>query len=225
FGMSNRHRRDVVLGGLTGITLAIIVAGGLPLLSVAGYLGKHPGAADYTYTRAISSAGSLAPIVFFLFAAASLVPTCFCTFIASNSFGTMLPKIPKSASTLVAVTIGLLLAITGVAANLIGFFVFVGASFGPICGAIAADYILAGYQWSGPRQGVNWAGYAAWALGFVVGILDKIPRAPANWVNADRPAVLFSFIAGFVVYFAFAKAGLRPPVVELEGGAMAKWGM
>ncbi|HEV2177458.1 MAG TPA: cytosine permease [Terriglobia bacterium] len=217
FGMNNRNRRDVALGGLTGITLAIIIAGGLPLLSVAGYVGKHPGAADYTYTRAITSAGSLAPAVFFLFAAASLVPTCFCTFIASNSFGTMLPKIPKSVSTLVGVTIGLLLAITGVAENLIGFFVIVGASFGPICGAMAADYVLAGYKWSGPRRGINWAGYAAWAVGFVVGVLDKMPGVPASAVRADRPEVLFSFIAGFVVYFALSKVGLRPPVVEVQG--------
>ena len=214
FGMSSRDHRDVALGGLTGITLAIIVTAGLPLLSVAGYLGDHPGAADYTYTAAITSAGSLGTVAFFLFAIASMIPTCFCTFIASNSFGTMLPKIPKTYSTLVGVTVGALLAITGVAANLIGFFVIVGASFGPICGAMAADYLLAGKKWSGPRQGINWAGYIAWAVGFVVGILDKIPGVPASLVNVDRPAVLWSFVVGFVVYFALA--GIRPPVVPME---------
>ena len=50
----------------------------------------------------------------------------------------------------------------------------------------------------------------------MVGILDKIPGVPAAWVKADNPEVLFSFIAGFVVYFLLAKAGLRPPVVSLE---------
>jgi cytosine permease len=215
FGMNSRDRRDVTLGGLTGITLAIIVAGGLPLLSVAGYLGKNPGGSDFTYTAAITSAGSLASVVFFLFAIASMVPTCFCTFIASNSFGTMLPKIPKTISTLVAVTVGALLAVTGVAANLIGFFTIVGASFGPICGAMAADYLLAGKKWSGPREGINWAGYAAWAVGFVVGILDKIPGAPAALVKIDNPAVLWSFAVGFVVYLLLA--GIRPPVIAIEG--------
>jgi cytosine permease len=116
----------------------------------------------------------------------------------------------------VGVTIGALLAITGVAQNLIPFFQMVGASFGPICGAMAADYILAGYKWSGPRQGINWAGYVAWAIGFVVGILDHVPGAPAGWVKADNPAVLFSFIVGFVVYFLLSKAGLRPPLLALE---------
>jgi purine-cytosine permease-like protein len=213
FGMSSRDRRDVALGGLTGITLAIIVAAGLPLLSVAGYIGNHPGTGDFTYTAAIAGAGGLGTVAFFLFAIASMIPTCFCTFIASNSFGTMLPKIPKTYSTLAGVTVGALLAVTGVAANLIGFFTIVGASFGPICGAMAADYLLAGKKWSGPRQGINMAGYVAWAIGFVVGILDKIPGVPSSLVSVDRPAVLWSFVVGFVVYFVLA--GIRPPVVTM----------
>src|SRR3989449_8095870 len=206
FGMNNRNRRDIVLGGLTGITLAIIVAGGLPILSVAGHIAKT-GSTDFDYRAAIASVGSLAPIMFFLFAAASVAPTCFCTFIASNSFGTMLPKIPRGGSTLVGVTVGAILAVTGVAKNLIWFFQIVGASFGPICGAMAADYLLASRKWSGPRQGINWAGYGAWAVGFAVGILDRIPGVPAALLKADRPAVLFSFIVGFVVYILLAEIG------------------
>ena len=212
FGMNNRNRKDIVWGGLVGIALAIVVAGGLPLLSVAGFIGKT-GTPNFDYAAAIASVGALAPIIFFLFAAASLAPTCFCTFIASNSFGTMLPKIPKTVSTLIGVTIGALLAITGVAQHLIVFFQIVGASFGPICGAMAADYVLAGNKWSGPRLGINWAGYVAWAVGFLVGILDKVPGAPDALVKADRPAVLWSFIVGFIVYYALSLAGLRPPVV------------
>ncbi len=224
FGLNNRNRRDVVLGGLTGITLAILVAGGLPVLAVAGHLGKLGSASDFTYAGTIKSVGALAPVMFFLFAAASMVPTTFCTFIAGNSFGTMLPKIPRAVSTLIGVTIGAILAITGVAQNLIGFFSIVGASFGPICGAMAADYLLAGKKWSGPRKGINFAGYVAWAIGFVVGILDKIPGVPASWIRVDRPAVLFSFIVGFVIYFILAKAGALPelvPQAELKSGAEA----
>jgi cytosine permease len=126
----------------------------------------------------------------------------------------MLPRIPKTASTLVGVTIGALLAITHVAQNLIGFFLIVGASFGPICGAMTAEYLLAGKRWSGPRAGINWAGYIAWALGFIVGILDRIPGVPAAWVAANHPAPLYAFVVGFVVYWVLAKAGLRPAVID-----------
>ncbi len=222
FGMNNRNRHDVALGGLTGIAFAVVLAGALPILSVAGHIAMTPGPPNYDFAAAISGIGSLAPVMFFLFAAASVAPTCFCTFIAANSFTTMIPQVPRRVSTLIGVTIGALLAVTGVAQNLIGFFVIVGASFGPICGAIAADYVLAGYKWSGPRQGINWAGYISWGVGFLVGILDHVPGVPASWLKADRPAVLFSFIVGFILYIALAKAGLVPATIPFESSGAEK---
>lgn len=216
FGMNNRNRKDVVLGGVFGIVLGVLVAGGLSTLSVAGYLGRTPGAANYDYTAAIASVGVLAPIMFFLFAAATLVPTCFSSFIVANSFATMLPRFPRSFSTLAALTVSILLAVTGVANNLVGFFNIVGASFGPVCGAMAADYLFEGRKWSGPRRGVNWAGYIAWAIGFLVGIPNQIPGLPASWVKADNPSVLYSLVVGFLVYLLLAKLGLRPRVAERE---------
>jgi cytosine permease len=152
--------------------------------------------------------------MFFLFAIASMVPTCFSSFIASNSFSTMLPKIPRTASTLAALTVSVLLAVTGVANNLVGFFSLVAASFGPICGAMVADYISSGRRWSGPRFGINWAGCIAWILGFLVGIPEHLPGIPAAWVRADNPSGLYSFVVGFLVYLVLSKGGLRPPLVE-----------
>lgn len=209
FGMYNRSRRDIVLGGVFGIIVGVLIAGGFPILSVAGSIGRGAGV-SYDYTAAIASVGPLAPLMFFLFAAASLVPTCFSSFIASNSFSTMLPKISRTTSTVVAVTVSAVLAISGVANDLVGFFSIVGASFGPICAAMAADYLLAGKRWYGPRQGINWAGYVAWAAGFVVGIPDHIPGMPAAWVRADNPSMLYSFFVGFLVYLFLSRTGLRP---------------
>jgi cytosine permease len=214
FGMNNHNRRDIVLGGVFGIVGGALIAGGLPLLSVAGYLGRGAGPQSYDYTAAISSVGALAPVMFFLFAVASMVPTCFSSFIASNSFNTMLPKIPRAVSTLAALTVSVLLAVTGVANNLVGFFSLVAASFGPICGAMAADYIISGRRWSGPRLGINWAGCIAWVVGFLVGIPEHLPGLPVSWVKADNPSGLYSFVVGFLVYLILAKAGLRPPIAE-----------
>jgi len=104
--------------------------------------------------------------------------------------------------------------VTGVAANLISFFTIVGASFGPICGAMAADYLLSGKRWAGPRAGINFAGYGAWAAGFVVGILPFLPLS-AEVKTYVQPAVLYSLVTGFVVYVLLAKAGLQPKVVEM----------
>jgi len=218
FGMNNRNRKDIILGGSLGIVGGALVAGGLPLLSVAGYLGRGVGPLSYDYTAAIASVGALAPVMFFLFAVASMVPTCFSSFIASNSFSTMLPKIPRMVSTLIALTISVILAATGVANNLVGFFSLVAASFGPICGAMAADYLLAGGRWSGPRLGINWAGYIAWLVGFMVGVPEHIPGLPASLLKADNPASLYSFVVGFIIYLVLANAGMRPPIVEAGSG-------
>jgi cytosine permease len=204
FGMNSRDERDVRMGGLTGIALAILVAGGLPILSVAGARALNPAITSFNYDAVIASQGGLiASAMFLLFAVASITPACFCAFIAGNSFSTMIPGVPRMSSTMVGVTISILLAITGAAENLGAVFALVGASFGPICGAMCADYLLSGKQWAGPRQGINWAGYGAWAVGFAVGIQQVM-----------QPAVLYSFFVGFAVYALLAKVGLQPRVVE-----------
>lgn len=214
FGMNNRNAHDVRWGGFVGITLAVLVAGGLPLLSVAG--GRqlfHLNA--YTYDAVIAGIGGLlATAMFFLFTIASVPPACFCAFIAGNSFATMIPKVPRLSSTMAGVTVAIVLAVTGVAANLVSFFTIVGASFGPICGAMAADYLLSGKRWAGPREGINWAGYLSWAVGFLVGILPFLP-VPAEVKTYAQPAVVYSFLTGFVVYALLAKAGLQPRPVPV----------
>jgi cytosine permease len=220
FGMNNASRKDIFFGGVYGIIGGTLIAGALPILSVAGYLGRNAGPQSYDYSAAIASVGALAPVMFFLFAAASMVPTCFSSFIASNSFSTMLPRIPRAVSTFAALTVSALLAVTGLANNLVGFFSLVSASFGPICGAMAADYILSGRKWSGPRLGINWAGFIAWLVGFLVGIPEHLPGLPGAWVRADNPSGLFSFITGFLIYLVLAKVGLRPPVIKQPAGTI-----
>jgi len=212
FGMNARHERDVRWGGLVGVMLAAIVAGGLSLAAVANANGVNP-KVGFDYGNVLQSIGGpIATSMFFLFALASIPATCFCIFIAGNSFSTMIPGVPRVASSLAAGAAGVVLAVTGVAANLVGFFTIVGASFGPICGAITADYLLSGKRWAGPREGVNLAGYIAWAVGFMVGILPSL--VPADVKPYVQPAPLYSFVAGALVYTILAKAGLEPKAAE-----------
>jgi cytosine permease len=62
----------------------------------------------------------------------------------------------------------------------------------------AADFLLSGKVWPGPRRGVNWAGYIAWAAGYSVGMLGNICGIPQSWKDADHPASLCFFIVAFV---------------------------
>src|SRR5262249_32305979 len=57
FGMNNRNERDVRLGGLTGIALAVLYAAGLPLLSVAGARALYPNMPGYAYDNVIGAIG------------------------------------------------------------------------------------------------------------------------------------------------------------------------
>jgi len=218
FTMNNRDERDVRWGGLTGVTLAILVAGGLPLVSVAGAHVLY-GVQGFTYDAVISGVGGfMASAMFFLFAIASIPPACFTAFIAGNSFSTMIPGVSRFGSSMAGATVALILAVTGAAGNLAGLFTIIGASFGPICGAMAADYLLSGRKWAGPREGINIAGYAAWAVGFVIGILRFLPLPPDIKPYLD-PAAVYSFVAGFVIYYVLAKAGLEPKTVPMPAAS------
>ncbi|MCX6623663.1 MAG: cytosine permease, partial [Acidobacteria bacterium] len=68
---------------------------------------------------------------------------------------------------------------------------------------------------AGPREGISIAGYGAWALGFIVGILPFLPVSDAV-KTASQPAVVYSFITGFVVYLILAKLGLEPKKAETK---------
>jgi len=224
FTMNNRNKKDVVLGGLFGITIAALVAGVFALLTIAGALGINPqiainagmGTANVgrfaVFINSIGEVGGIiATIMFWVFVIACICPTGFCAFLAGNAFSTMFPKLPRIGLTLTAGAIGTVLAATGAAQNLVGFFLIIGASFGPIIGAMVADYLRNG-KWAGPRQGINWAGYIAWALGFVVGILGVIPGIGFPY----GLETLMSFVVGFTVYLILSDLGLEPKVVELS---------
>lgn len=219
FGMGNRNKKDIQLGGLVGIALAIIVAGGLPLIAVAGAHGANPDMEKFTFDAVISAQGGfLSTIMFALFAIASFAPACFCSFIAGNSIGTMFPTLNKVVMVSIGAAVSVILAVTGKALNLIGVFSIIGASFGPICGSMAADYLLSGCKWSGPRKGINLAGYIAWLVGFIVAILPMvgIPYLVAKEkFGFITPAPVIAFVIGFVLYYVLVKAGLEPPVVEM----------
>ncbi len=219
FGMENRDARDVRLGGLVGIGLAILYAGGLTLFAMAGAHSTNPALSSYYFDGLIGViGGSLSRAIFILYAIASVPGACFCAFIMGNSFSTMLPNLRRTPVIMAGVTVSVILASTGVASHLVPFFQIIGASFGPVCGAILADYLLSGKKWAGPRQGINLAGYGAWAAGFLVGIVPFLPGM-AEWKPYLAPATVYSTITGFAVYILLAKMGLQSgpagDVVEL----------
>jgi cytosine permease len=224
FGLNSRDKNDVSMGGLIGIALAILVTAGLSIMIVAGVYGStemHAKALamgaekkevvldSFNLIPVVLGAGT-AKWVMFLLAVAAFPPGCFSAFIAANSFKTTLPKVNPFISVGIGAAVSIILGVTGYAGKVIPVFVIIGASFGPICGAMMVDYLLSGKKWSGPRAGFNPAGWIAWAAGFVVGILPNLG------VNVPAAPVL-AFVVGAVVYFLCAKMGMLSPVVPVTG--------
>jgi cytosine permease len=214
FGTNSRDKQDVQMGGLMGVALATVVTAGLSLLIVAGAIGNlQAGAAGPVEVTATGLMNSIVGdrwgnIFMLMLAIAAFPPACFSSFIAANSFKTTLPKINPFVSVGVGAAVSILLAITGLAGKVIPVFVIIGASFGPICGAMLVDYLMAGKKWPGPRAGFNPAGWISWALGFLVGILPNLGVAvPAAPVAA--------FIVGAVVYYICSQAGLKSASLPL----------
>ena len=220
--MNSRTERDVQIGGLVGIALATIVAGGLSLLIVAGAHGSG-GLADPAVLRTTSlmthALGSerVAGIFMYLLAIAAFPAACFSAFIAANSFKTTLPKVHPYISVGLGTLVSAILAITGIAGNAIGVFTLIGASFGPVCGSMAADFLLAGRKWAGPRAGFNPAGWIAWVIGFIVGAADFIQ--PLKGTVPCPPVA--AFIVGFLLYLVLAKAGMQSPTLAMPAAKSA----
>jgi cytosine permease len=225
FGMNNRNAKDVHLGGLVGVALSTVFAGGAALLIVAGAYGSGivTGGAIMEPPRLMDSivGKNTADVLMYLLAIAAFPPACFSAFIAANSFKTTLPNVKPWISCGLGAIVAIILAVTGWAGNAIGVFSIIGASFGPVCGAMMADYLLSGGKWAGPRAGFNPAGWISWVLGFAVGAAEFIALIPGlEQLSGKIPCPpVAAFIVGFVLYLILAKVGLQSRTIPMPAAA------
>ncbi len=221
---SNRDKRDVSLGGIVGIVIAVIFTAGISVIAVAGaQASKIVGPETLTMTTALGK--TIPPNIFAAcmigLTLAAFPGACFSSLIAANSFKTTMPKVNPFISVGIGATASIILAVTGAAKELPSVFGLIGASFGPIVGAMVVDYLMAGGKWAGPRAGFNPAGWAAWLIGFIVGILPNPMLAPLG-IHVDVPcAPVAAFIVGAVVYFVLAKMGMESRVIPLPAKGAA----
>jgi cytosine permease len=215
FGMNNRGAKDVHLGGLVGVALSTVFAGGVALLIVAGAYGSGivTSGAIMEPPRLMGNivGDKTAAVFMYLLAIAAFPPACFSAFIAANSFKTVLPSVKPLISCGLGSIVAIGLVIMGLAGKAIVVFSIIGASFGPVCGAMMADYLLSGCKWNGPRAGFNPAGWISWILGFAVGAADFIPGLAGQ---VPCPPVA-AFIVGFILYALLAKAGLQSKTLQM----------
>jgi cytosine permease len=225
-----RNDNDVHTGGVTGIFLPTVLAGYVVMLIVAGAYGgnmikpEHIGnynpvflMSDILQHKFEAKAGDqIANIAMIALAISSFPAACFSSLIAANSFKTTLPKVNPGISVSVGALIAVVLAVSGWAGEVLGVFQVIGASFGPVCGAMLADFLLAGRKWSGPRAGFNPAGWISWIVGFAVGGFNLVAPMMVKWgccpqladYKVPAPPVI-AFVVGFVLYLVLSVFGAR----------------
>jgi cytosine permease len=212
FGTGSRDKRDVSFGGLVGVALAIFLTIGAAILITAGYYGGTEGKAALAAGQVDLNPMNLMGAIFgggaakwlaFALAITAFPSACFSSLIAANSIKTTLPKVNPWVSCGIGCVVAIALAISGVAGKCVAVFAFIGASFGPICGAITMEYLLSKGRWSGPRAAFNPAGWIAWAVGFAIGVQPNF-AAQCGFTIPAAPVV--AYLAGAVIYALLAKA-------------------
>ncbi len=217
---SNRNAKDVQLGGLSGIALATIFTGCAALLIVAGAYGAHLATGTPVVLKPTELMGAImgektGKIFGLLLAVAAFPPACFSSLIAAASFKNTLPKVNPFISCGIGTAASIALVVSGKAGDAATVFGIIGASFGPICGAMTADYLLAGCKWPGPRAGFNLAGWISWAAGFVVGTWNDLFIGILHIPSSRMPCPpVAAYIVGFVLYIILAKIGLESAKLE-----------
>ena len=221
FCSNNKDAKAVNYAGLVGIAFATCLTGIIALLVVAGAQQSLPANLVTTYNvpslfGAILGDGT-AKICMLLLCIAAFPSACFPTLVAADAFKTTFPKINPMITCGIGVFVAIILSVTGLAGRAGDVFTVVGASFGPIVGAMVADYLLSGKKWAGPRDGFNLPGWVAWFFGFIVGgatlVVTKFLGQPMPFEIPCPP--LSAFIVGFVLYYALAKAGMESKKIPM----------
>lgn len=230
-----RNEDDVHIGGLTGIVLPTVLAGEAVLLIVMGAYGTpdmiqpaNVGNMNPVGLMSDIAGGRFANFAMIGLAIASIPGACFSALVAANSFKTTMPKVNPFISVGIGSLVSIFLAVTGLAGKVVPVFLVIGASFGPICGAMLADFLLSGRKWSGPRMGFNPAGWISWAVGFVVGAFNLVidfllttdlantMPSLAEWKDYVPVAPVSAMVVGFVLYLVLSLIGVRSRLVDAQ---------
>ena len=206
FASNARNMADVHKGGFVGVFLGIVLTAVASLLIVAGAYGNpetakamlEAGAPTNTTSVMNFVMGSkVGGIMMLLLTVAAFPSACFASVIASDVFKAAMPKVNANLSVSIGGIIATLLALSGIAGELISIMTFFAGSFAPIVGAMCAEYISAKGEWKPAGESINKSGWLAWAIGFAVGVAPNF--------DVEVPfASLVAFVVGFIVYFVCA---------------------
>lgn len=231
-GAAAKRRRDVVLGGATGIVLAGAWSAATALVVVVGAVGSlaRPSrligvgveqVQSLSFRWAILQAigGWAGGAILILLALAALAPGCYASWTYARKLGSSSPRISETTWVWIGGWCALGLVATSWASRTDAIFCLLGDLFAPVIGAMLADRLGQRGEWAGPRGAYNSAGLLAWAAGSALALaLDFALMRNPSWAWWMPPTSILGLLGAGLVYRLLASAG-REPAADLASAA------
>jgi hypothetical protein len=214
WGVEARSRRDLVLGGLTGVALAAFWTASLSLVVVAGAsagaLGEtgpvavtavEPRPLSFRWAVVHGIGGIPAGVILILFGLAALAPACYAVQAFGETLSTRWPRLRHWGWTWIGGAVALVLGATSSLNRLDLVWRALGDAFAPALGAIAGDWLWHRGHWPGTQDRISPAGVAAWALGLLITLaLESAHAASAPLAFWAPPASVCGFLTSFALF-------------------------
>ena len=209
-------RRDVILGGMTGIVLTaswtaimslLVVFGAVAQLrnESAGWSSDDPFRLSFQWAVFHGIGGVPGGAILILFGLAALAPACYSVSVYGQKLSIHWPRLRQSGWTWIGGAVALVLGATSYANRLEWIFSIMGDMFAPAVGAITGDWLRHRGVWPGIRPGVNRPGVIAWGAGFSVALVLEVNviyhPASAPWWQSTS---ICGFVAATVAYWLWA---------------------
>jgi len=218
WGATARRRRDLMLGGLTGIVLAASWTAVMSLFVVAGAAARlhreggwfvasalDPIPLSFRWGVYFGISGVAGGAILILFGLAALAPACYSVWAYSQRLSIHWPRLGQAGWTWIGGAFAFVLAATASASRLELIFSAMGDVFAPALGAIAGDWLWQRGRWSGLRHGINSIGVLAWGAGFGLALVLELARvvelASVEWF---QPTSTYGFFTAAAVYWLLA---------------------
>jgi hypothetical protein len=229
-------RRDVALGGLTGILVAGSWSSIMSLLVVAGAAraiglkeipfephSGDPVPSSFRWAVFHGFGGLPAAVILVLFGLAALAPACYSARSFSRTLSAHRPLSRWWLWTWIGGAAAFVLAATSCTGRL-GFIASaMGDVFAPAAGALCGDRLRQHGSWSGLRPGTSAAGVIAWATGCALALaLEAASAIYPDRIAWCQPASIYGFLAAALAYWLLAGSRLERPVVPLAAGGLER---
>jgi len=233
-GAAVKRRRDVVLGGATGIVLAGAWCAAMALVVVASAVGQadHSGGLAelgldrvrrLTFRWAILHAfgGWVGGLILILFGLAALAPGCYACWVYGQKLASVRPRSSEAMWVWAGGAIVFILVATSCASRTALIFCILGDLLAPVIGSMLGDRIGQRGAWAGPRGAYNGVGLVGWGVGSAVALtLDLAQLRDQTLAGWLPPTSLLGLLCAGLVYRMLAAIG-QEPAADAHSGATA----